>query len=470
MSTSLQAGGAGSKTRRTADSERQQAISSRLLSDRFRLSEEFDLPVQGSLSAHEGYFQLGSDIVCYGQCSSGTPAALASSRPLHDAFSHISNRGGTVQLPFDAVQLVDNLRCERYVPAAAGGGAPANQTVRDLYYFLRPVMPVPVRRHIQALYFKTRMKHPFPAWPVDSTVESIYELLLAATMRAQGISRLPFVWFWPEGAPSCTMITHDVETAKGVRLCSRLMDLNDSFGIKTSFHFIPEQRYPAPKDLMREVRDRGFEINVHDLNHDGHLFRDHGEFLRRARKINRYVREFEASGFRSAIMYRNVDWLDAIDVDYDMSIPNSAHLDPQPGGCCTVFPFFIGKIIELPTTAIQDYSLFHILHEYSTRLWRQQVAAIAGRHGLAAFVIHPDYIFEKNARNAYTELLGHLTELRAEGKTWIALPNEIAGWWRLRSELNVVHGPEGFRIEGQGSSRARLAWAVLDEGKLRYEF
>ena len=107
-------------------------------------------------------------------------------------------------------------------------------------------------------------------------------------------------------------------------------------------------------------------------------------------------------GFRSAILYRNIDWYDALDFSYDMSIPNVAHLDPQRGGCCTVFHSLLARYLELPVTTTQDYSLFHILDDYSTRLWKQQISIIQAKHGLISFVIHPDYIIPEKAHNAST--------------------------------------------------------------------
>ncbi len=59
-----------------------------------------------------------------------------------------------------------------------------------------------------------------------------------------------------------------------------------------------------------------------------------------------------------------------------MSVPNVAHLDPQRGGCCTVMPYFIGDILEIPVTTIQDYTLFNILNDFSTRIWKEQTAII----------------------------------------------------------------------------------------------
>src|SRR5436190_915495 len=117
-----------------------------------------------------------------------------------------------------------------------------------------------------------RLSQPSPNWPVDVTVEQILARLARLCLRSHGIARLPFVWFWPDGASSCAIVTHDVETAAGRDRCSWLMDVDDSHGIKASFQIVPEQRYSVSLALLDEIRNRGFEINIHDLNHDGHLF------------------------------------------------------------------------------------------------------------------------------------------------------------------------------------------------------
>ena len=414
--------------------------------------------------------RFGSSVMCYGQCSSGIPAKYPT-EPLHDAGEHVVTTSSSIQLPFNPVQVVDNLRCERYVgkPASDDKSLSVNELCRRLYYTMRPAMPVSVRRPLQKLYFRVRSQSAFPTWPVDRTVENISEQLLILSMKARKLTRIPFIWFWPEGAHSCAVLTHDVETTAGVDFCQQLMDLNDSFAIKTSFQLVPEKRYPIPQQLLDSIGYRGFELNVHDLNHDGYLFSDRQEFLTRVRRINQYARQFGASGFRSAVMYRNIDWYDAFDFSYDMSIPNVAHMDPQKGGCCTVLPFFIGRILELPTTTTQDYTLFHIFNDYSLRLWKEQISLIRQKHGLISFIIHPDYIIDKKARSVYSQLLCYLAELRSSGKVWIALPNEVDQWWRLRRALNVVSDGSSWRIEGKGSERATIAYAELNGGTLTYE-
>lgn len=448
-----------------------QSNANKLLTERFRCPEDVaDFTVTSPLSSDSVYFQLGSDVVRYGECSSGFPATLEA-HTLPVASLAARTNGTTGQRPIGPMQAVDNLRFERYAASSTLGNEKLakNNLVRNIYYSVRPVLPVAVRKHLQQIHLRGWDKVPFPTWPVDRTVEKIFEQLFVSAMKSRNVSRVPFIWFWPDGAPSCTIMTHDVETSSGAKFCPDLMDLNDAFGIKSSFQIVPEERYRVLPVMLDNIRNRGFEVNVHDLNHDGRLFSERAEFLRRAGRINRYAQQFDALGFRSAVLYRNVDWYDSLNFSYDMSIPNVAHLDPQRGGCCTVLPFFIGRMLEIPVTTTQDYSLFHILNDYSIRLWKQQISLIRENHGLISFIIHPDYIIAKAARNVYAELLQYLSELRSNGETWIALPRDVNAWWRLRNELTLVKEGGSWHIKGQGSERARVAYAVLAGDTLTYE-
>lgn len=265
------------------------------------------------------------------------------------------------------------------------------------------------------------------------------------------------------------MMTHDVETAVGLDFCSSLMDIDESFDVESAFQLIPEGRYDVSESVRRELRARGFEVNVHDLNHDGLLFADRQTFRERVQRINNYAREFGASGFRSGMMYRDQDWYDALDFSYDMSVPNVAHLEPQQGGCCTVMPYFAGKIVVLPLTTTQDFALFHILRDYSSELWKRQIGIILQKHGLASFIVHPDYVRSDKAQTVYKNLLGYLCQLRSEGALWLALPGEINQWWRQRSQMRLVRSANAWKIEGPGCDRASIAYATLRDGRLLYE-
>lgn len=360
------------------DSANPNRVAGKLLSERFRCENGVDFLVRADLSHDPGYFKLGSEAVCYGQCSFGR-SARAVTDTLFDVLDDVVTDASSVHLPFDPAQIIDNLRLERYCQASPTLKTFSSRHVcRSVYYAVRPALRVSVRRHLQKFYFHGWDRIPFPHWPVDTTVENIFARLLALSMKARAVTRVPFIWFWPDGFPSCTMLTHDVETSAGLNFCPQLMDLDDSFGIKSSFQVIPEKRYAVSPSALENIQARGFEVNIHDSNHDGRLMNNREEFLSRVQRINAYGRQFGAQGFRSAMMYRNTEWYDALNFSYDMSVPNVAHLEPQQGGCCTVFPFFIGKVLELPLTTIQDYSLFNILGSYSINLWKEQISLSGG--------------------------------------------------------------------------------------------
>ena len=306
----------------------------------------------------------------------------------------------------------------------------------------------------------------FPHWPVDRTVNELFELLMIFTLQSQSVERIPFIWFWPEGAPSSAVMTHDVETAQGRDLCGTLMDIDDKYGIKACFSVIPEQRYDVPHTFLDSITQRGFEVAVHDLNHDGRLYRNRQYFTERVAKINSYGRQWKVNGFRAAVLYRRQEWFSDLEFSYDMSVPNVAHLDPQRGGCCTVMPYFVGNLLELPVTTTQDYTLFHILQDYKTDLWKTQIELIMEKHGFLSFIIHPDYATSGPERKVYEALLAYLTELRQERGVWIATPSEVNRWWRQRAGMRIVEDEEGVRIEGEGSERARIGYAGSVDGRL----
>jgi hypothetical protein len=442
------------------------------ISDRYRCPEQFvRTSLTAPLSAENGYFRFGRDLLCYGRPYSATPAASADD-PLPDLLDEVRTDLRDVQFPFDLTQLVDNLTHERYLTKShetSPGGVPST-LLSELYYSVRPFLPASLRTRLQRMYFRGWEKITFPAWPVDLTVERLLETVLLLCMKSRGIDTVPFIWFWPDGASSAAIQTHDVENVHGRDFCPRLMDIDESFGFHSAFQIVPEKRYPVVAAFLQEIRDRGHEINVHDLNHDGTLFRDRERFLERVKAVNGYGRLWRAKGFRSAILYRNLNWYDALEFEYDMSVPNVGHLEAQRGGCCTVFPYFIGGTLELPLTTTQDYSLFHILREHRIDLWKAQAGLVLEKHGLLHFLTHPDYLLDNRAQSIYRDLLAFLAEIASEHKMWIALPNQVNEWWRQRRKMNLVPNGSGWRIEGPGKERARLAYAKLDGDRLIYTY
>src|SRR5439155_17328462 len=213
---------------------------------------------------------------------------------------------------------------------------------------------------------------------------------------------------WPEGKKFAFVLTHDVESKAGLAKCRSLMQLEKELGFRSSFNFVPEGDYRVPTDLREELTARGFEVGIHDLKHDGHLFASRRGFKRRAAKINSYAREWSASGFRSGFMLRNLDWLHDLDVQYDASTFDTDPFEPQPDGGQTIFPFWVPRpndgsvnhqrsinssskgYVELPYTLPQDSTLFSLLRETTADIWLRKLDWIAQNGGMVLVDAHPD--------------------------------------------------------------------------------
>jgi len=434
----------------------------RSIIDYYRCPEHFlDFELSGPLSADEGFFRFGPSI-CYGRSCSGHRLSRVENG-LYDVLGDASIQNSKATLPLSPSEVIDNLRLERYVLRAR-----TYQWGKNTYYALRPWLSPGIRIIVKKMQLRGWQRIPFPGWPVDRTVENICEQLLLLSHQVHKSDRIPFIWFWPRGARGCVMMTHDVETLAGRDACAKLMDLDDSFDIKASFEIIPEERYGITPDFLDTIRRRGCEVAIHDLKHDGRLFDRHDKFLWRASKINQYAKQYGANTFRSGLLYRRPEWFDAFQFSADMSIPNVAHLDPQRGGCCTVMPYFIGNMIELPLTTTQDYMLFYLLGERSIDLWKKQTSMILEKSGLVSFIVHPDYTMSGEKRSYYQDLLTYLQGLRSSTNLWFALPREIDHWWRLRSKMSLVGDGDSWQICGEGSDQAVLAYATNVAGKLTY--
>ena len=436
------------------------------LRDRYRCSDEFlKYRLSGQLCANPRYFELDSAAVCFGRLVGGTGRVHLATRP-QDRVPDIAVDKHGILLPFDPDEVIDNLRLERYSGCQL---SEFEKALKRAYYRIRHHTTLQLRGYVQRLRAANWKGKRFPQWPVDTTVENLSEALLLHSLRVNQQERIPFVWFWPDGAQACVTITHDVETAAGRDVCAEVMDLDESFGFRSSFQIVPEGRYTLSREFLNSFRNRGFELCVQDLNHDGRLFDDLEEFRRRAARINRFAREHDAKGFRSAVLYRNPEWFEYLEFSFDMTIPNVAHLDPQQGGCCTVTPYFIGDLVELPLTTTQDYMLFYILKQRSVDLWKVQIELILAKNGLVTILVHPDYVIEADMRVVYKDLLAILNEMRVHDHLWFALPSEIAQWWRQRNQMTIIKDRDSWRITGEGSGRARLAFAKVADGRLIYE-
>jgi hypothetical protein len=238
-----------------------------------------------------------------------------------------------------------------------------------------------------------------------------------------------------------------VETEKGFAFIRKLADIDLPYGFRSSFNFVPE-RYSVDPKIRAELNDRGFEVGVHGLKHDGKLFFSKDIFQKRASKINYYLKDWGAVGFGSPLTHRNPEWMQSLEIEYDSSFFDTDPYETMPGGTMTIWPFSIGHFVELPYTLPQDSTLFITLGESSIDIWKQKVDWIAENQGMALVNVHPDYIdFEnkegkgpKSGKYPFRLYLEFLDYIKNKSNYWHALPREVAHWWRtLNSQFKFFY-------------------------------
>src|SRR5438270_2455690 len=302
-----------------------------------------------------------------------------------------------------------------------------------IYYQLKPFIPralrTAVRRRI-ALRLEARVQDVWPIMP--------------------GSEQTPPGWLgWPDGKKFALVLTHDVEGPVGLRRCRRLAKLESELGFRSCFNFIPAGEYAVPPELREELTSDGFEVGVHDLHHDGRLYRTWRGFVGKARQINEYLADWNAEGFRSGFMLHKLDWLHELAIRYDMSTFDTDPFEPQPEGWHTIFPFFVPisdtdhgdssqrrrGYVELPYTLPQDSTLFLLLRERSIDIWIRKLDWIAANGGMALVNVHPDYLrfdYEPKSNRTYPvafyqEFLHYLRRRYGSG-FWQPLPRELSAF------------------------------------------
>jgi hypothetical protein len=196
----------------------------------------------------------------------------------------------------------------------------------QIYYNLKPLIPRNIQIKVRRFLIKRKRARYADVWPIDE--------------RA---ARLPKDWTgWPEGKKFALVLTHDIETEKGQFNCRQLLELEEKLGFRSSFGFVPK-RYPVSTDLRRDLEKRGFEVYVHGLYHDGLYCKSRKTFMERADRINQYLVNWKAVGFRAPSMRRNLDWFHDLNIEYDASTFDTDPFEPQPDGVRIIFPFWIQK-------------------------------------------------------------------------------------------------------------------------------
>jgi len=342
----------------------------------------------------------------------------------------------------------------------------SRRSALNAYYLLKRWLPRRLQIAARRLYAK-RISVAFPAWPIEPLLIEHQHALIRRRLAERAITRLPLVNYWPNRHRFAVIMTHDVESSAGVENIDAVLEVERRHGIVSSWNFVAEW-YRIPDGTFERLRKRGCEIGLHGVKHDGLLFRDRASFERELPAIHRYLSDWGAVGFRSPATHRNAEWMHELGCLYDSSFPDTDPYEPEPGGCCSVFPYLLDTIVELPITMVQDHTLWEILGQPTTALWRRKGDWLIANHALINVIVHPDYVISAERLDLYSQLLAYLRDQIDGANGWHALPCDVAGWWKARGQMSVLEGDEMEPIieaaPGEWSSRATLAWASERDG------
>jgi peptidoglycan/xylan/chitin deacetylase (PgdA/CDA1 family) len=284
------------------------------------------------------------------------------------------------------------------------------------YYRLRPVIPIWLRQLLQKRRGAKLDVEPDWYLPREFT-DRIAESLEDDPHRDARA--------WPDDKRYVVVLTHDVETADGMRGIQAVAEIEEDLGFRSSWNIVPF-KYPIDHGLLADLRQRGFEIGIHGYNHDGRLFESESTFLRRAAAINTALERFGAVGFRAPMVHRNLRWMQRLEIQYDSSCFDIDPFQAMPGGIGSLWPVVVGRFVELPYTLPQDHTLLIGLGETDDRIWRHKLHFIKAWRGMALMLTHPDYLHSPRTREIYRSFLSAVREM---GDFWHALPRDVARWW-----------------------------------------
>lgn len=299
---------------------------------------------------------------------------------------------------------------------------------KQVYYIAKPALPRVFTKNLRRFFAKVggpTDQH----WPIEDRYARFLWEVMRQVLLLSGKEALEIRNFWPGTNKFAFVITHDVETGLGQRFVRAVADLDESLGYRSSFNFVPE-RYKVDFQLLNELRRRGFEIGVHGLRHDGRLFASQKTFAESAQRINQYLHEWQSIGFRCELTLRQPEWMQWLDIEYDLSFFDTDPFEPIPGGTMSIWPFTLGRFLELPYTLAQDYTLTAVINECTPRIWLQKVDFIQKYHGMALVNTHPDYLAQKTNWKVYKDFL---VAMRDSYDYWQPLPCTVADWWHRRS-------------------------------------
>ena len=260
----------------------------------------------------------------------------------------------------------------------------------------------------------------FPAWPWETGLLCLVSLCLPE----------PAPQHWPEGKEFALTLTHDVESAKGLRLAEDVAKAEADHGVRSTW-FIVGRLASQARRLADRLKSDGHEIGLHGTHHDmAFPFLSRVEMEKRLDDCRAFVEDYGILGFRSPALLRTDLMYDVLGerFAYDSSAVDSGRVSPhpKPTGCGCIFPFRRGRLVVAPITLPLDSSLLFMgfEHDMMLNLWEDKVQFVADSGAAAVLATHPEPHFSGNddGLRTYQRFLEAMADRR---ERWTATLGEV---------------------------------------------
>jgi peptidoglycan/xylan/chitin deacetylase (PgdA/CDA1 family) len=302
------------------------------------------------------------------------------------------------------------------------------------------IIPVKLRNALFNTLLRLKKDPKWPNWPIEKSVELLrYIYIKSISIKLN--KNIPHIGFWPKKKFAFS-VTHDCDTLSSFKNIESIRDIEKKYNINSSWNIV-SNRYKIDDKTIKQLKYQHCEIGLHGYNHDNKLaFLSRKEIKKRLSKASKIISKYNITGFRSPSLLRNKRFLDTLSehFEYDSSTCDTDLHSPvaMRSGTCTIFPFFIRGMTEIPITMPQDYRLMRMNRTKIQifNIWKEKIDFIEKAGGCATLLTHPDsHIFGSDKYlDVYDKILKYVDK---KNSVWKALPNEISTWWKDRNKAEL---------------------------------
>lgn len=278
---------------------------------------------------------------------------------------------------------------------------------------------------------------------------------------------------WPNYAPYAVCLTHDVDNIykwwikktlsylikqrkisavassigrKEYWNFEKIMDLEEKYGVRSTFFFLTTRRDFQPRYNLRRVKrvilnldERGWEIGLH-TGFDS--YNNYDKIHNEKRKIEKILGK-PITGVRNHYLrFRAPDtWrlLEKLGFGYDTTLGFRETVGFRAGIIHPYFPYDFKSdkqltILELPMT-FMDSTLF--MSGDSQRILEELIKTAKRWSGLIVVNWH-QRTFDENDFQGYTDFYEQMLGIFKNDDAYIATCREIANWWIMRKERSLL--------------------------------